>query len=403
MEINLISYAVPVFFLCIIIEALYSFFKKRALYRVNDAINSLSCGVMEQVIEIFLKFILVFQYKYIYDNFRIFEVNHSWIAWVLCFFSLDLVYYLFHRTAHEVTLVWGSHNPHHQSEEYNLTTALRQGTFQGLFSNFFYVTLALIGFDTVMVLICLQLNLIYQFFIHTRTVKKLGFLELFMNTPSHHRVHHGKNEKYLDKNYAGVFIIWDRIFGTFEEEDEEVVYGTLSPIKSLNPFWNNLVYWYELYQLSTKLNSLKDKLGLFFKPLWLKDNYAKLHINMEEYFKSDDFKSKFNPKISNKLTSYSLVHFIFILAFSVPLLDYKGSLLDPYIIANVSLVVFSLSSMGWLLESNKNSLKLEQVRLFLVIIYTLIAPFSLFMKEFIIVTYVLSLLFLNMVKKEAIS
>ncbi|MFN4152885.1 MAG: sterol desaturase family protein, partial [Candidatus Sericytochromatia bacterium] len=170
MEINLISYAVPIFFTCIFLEALYSFLKNRSLYRINDSINSLSCGVTEQVIEVFLKAILYFQYSYIFNNFRVFELGDSWITWISCFVILDLVYYFFHRVAHEITIVWGSHNPHHQSEEYNLTTALRQGTFQNLFSNIFYCLLAVIGFKPVMLLVCLQLNLIYQFFIHTIAV-----------------------------------------------------------------------------------------------------------------------------------------------------------------------------------------------------------------------------------------
>ncbi|MFN4152133.1 MAG: hypothetical protein ACK4IX_14425, partial [Candidatus Sericytochromatia bacterium] len=182
-------------------------------------------------------------------------------------------------------------------------------------------------------------------------------------------------------------------------ESEEVVYGTLSPIKSLNPIWNNFVYWYELFNLTKKLNNTKDKLSLLFKPLWLKNNYDKLNINMNELFNSKDFNSKFNPQITNQLTIYSLVHFVLILLFSVPLLEYKGQLLSPYIIANVSFVVLSLSSIGWILENNKNALKFEQFRLALIISYALISPFNLTIKIFIITTYLISLFFLNLNKE----
>jgi len=145
---------------------------------------------------------------------------------------------------------WATHIAHHQSEEYNLSVALRQGVFQGFFFNFFYLPLAFLGFPPVVYIVCSQINTIYQFWIHTRTVGKLGFLERFMHTPSHHRVHHGRDAKYIDRNHAGVFIIWDKMFGTFQEEEEEPNYGLVSPLQSWNPVWGQVHYFAKLARRS---------------------------------------------------------------------------------------------------------------------------------------------------------
>jgi len=171
----------------------------------------------------------------------------AWWTWVVLFFVDDFVYYVFHRVSHESRLFWNFHVVHHSSEQYNLSVAVRQSWFSGFLHWIFYAPIMLLGFAPWMFALMHGLNLIYQFWIHTKAVKKLGPLEYVLNTPSHHRVHHGVNDIYLDRNYAGVLIIWDRLFGSFIEETEAPRYGIIKPLNSYNPLWINLHSWSEMW------------------------------------------------------------------------------------------------------------------------------------------------------------
>ena len=172
----------------------------------------------------------------------------KWVAAIGLLFGVDFCFYWFHRIAHEYAAPWATHVVHHQSEEYNLAVALRQSAFEGCFAWVFYLPLAVIGFPPIWYVSMKAINLLYQFWIHTEAIDRLGPLEWVMNTPSHHRVHHARNPKYLDKNYAGMFIIWDRMFGTFQPEEEQPVYGITKPLQSWNPLWANLAAWVELFE-----------------------------------------------------------------------------------------------------------------------------------------------------------
>ena len=182
----------------------------------------------------------------------------------------DFIYYVFHRFAHRVNIGWAAHVVHHSSEYYNLSTALRQSIFQGLLSMWFYLPLAFFGVPLAWILATHSLNLVYQYWIHSSSVNKLPYLlELFMNTPSHHRVHHGRNPKYLDKNYAGVFIIWDRLLGTFQLELEKPVYGIVKPLSTYNPVYIQTHYFRDLWSEFKQASTTQDKLLIWFKePGW---------------------------------------------------------------------------------------------------------------------------------------
>jgi sterol desaturase/sphingolipid hydroxylase (fatty acid hydroxylase superfamily) len=236
---NLILYAIPFFFLLIFLEIIYCLVKRKSYYRLNDSIADLSTGIGNQLSGIIFKSFTLFGYIYLYQNFRIYTFDlstplTSFISWILAFLIYDFFYYWSHRMSHEWNLFWASHVVHHSSEEFNLTVALRQPAL-GIFNWIFYLPMAIVGFSPEFFLLHGQINLIYQFWIHTRTIGRLGFLELFLNTPSHHRVHHGRNPKYIDKNYGGILILWDKIFGTFQGEEEEPAYGIKYPIKTWNP------------------------------------------------------------------------------------------------------------------------------------------------------------------------
>ncbi|RZK53157.1 MAG: sterol desaturase family protein, partial [Pedobacter sp.] len=225
MKVDYIALSVPVFFILIGIELAYSFYKKLGYYRLNDSISNLSQGIGQQVTGLFMKTALFFGYTYIFENWRLLTMPKNVWIWIALFIAVDFFYYWFHRMSHQVNALWAAHIVHHQSEDYNLTVALRQSWFQGWFSWVFYLPLAWLGFDPVMFLTLSAFNTLYQFWIHTQAIKSMGMLEHIINTPSHHRVHHGSNPKYIDKNHAGSLIIWDKMFGTFQKEEEQVYYG----------------------------------------------------------------------------------------------------------------------------------------------------------------------------------
>jgi alkylglycerol monooxygenase len=205
MKVDYIALSIPIFFILIGIELVYSYVKKVQYYRLNDSISNLSQGIGQQLIGIFMKTILFFGYTYLYEHARIFDIPTNIFIWVILFLGVDFLYYWFHRMSHQVNALWAAHVVHHQSEEYNYTVALRQSWFQSWFSWIFYLPLAIIGFDPMLFLTLVAFNTLYQFWIHTKMIGQLGWLEYIINTPSHHRVHHGSNPKYIDKNHGGNF------------------------------------------------------------------------------------------------------------------------------------------------------------------------------------------------------
>ncbi|MCB0494081.1 MAG: sterol desaturase family protein [Cyclobacteriaceae bacterium] len=273
MNLNPIVLSIPIFFLLIGIELAVERFSHRKLYRLPDAISNLSCGITSQLSGLFLKILAIGVYEIIFSNFAFFGLEKGWFYWVALFLLVDFAYYWAHRMSHEVNLFWGGHVVHHQSEDYNLSVALRQSSFQIVWTFAFNLPLALIGFETLDFALISALNTLYQFWIHTETIKKLGFLEYFLNTPSHHRVHHGRDPKYIDKNHAGSLIIWDKMFGTFQAEEEKPTYGITKPINSWNAVWANFSHYAEMGKDLKRIEKWSDKVKyLFKKPGWLPES-----------------------------------------------------------------------------------------------------------------------------------
>ncbi|XP_014671886.1 PREDICTED: alkylglycerol monooxygenase-like isoform X2 [Priapulus caudatus] len=212
----------------------------------------------------------MFAYIYVYDHWKLFTLpwNSPW-TWLICFIGVDFCYYWFHRMAHEVNVIWAAHQVHHSSEEYNFTTALRQSVVQNYTSIVFYLPLAL-AVPPPMYMVHSQFNLLYQFWIHTEIVHSLGPLEYILNTPSHHRVHHGRNRYCIDKNYGGTLIIWDRLFGTFTPETEEVVYGLTHPVASFDPNYIQWCHYMHILRMTWVTPGLLNKLWVLLKgPGWV--------------------------------------------------------------------------------------------------------------------------------------
>jgi len=267
---KLIVASIPLFFVLIAIEIVAARVLERRVYRFADSFADLGCGMIEQLLGVLAKGSLFAVYLVLYANARLFDLpEDSWAVFALCFLGVDFLYYWFHRLSHEIGAFWAAHSVHHQSEEYNLSVALRQGAFQGFISWVFYLPLAVIGFAPATFITCSALNTLYQFWIHTRLIGKLGPLEWVLNTPSHHRVHHGRNPRYIDRNHAGSLIIWDRMFGTFVAETDEPVYGVVKPLQSTNPLWANFAGWADLWSVAKRARAFGDRLRPFIAaPGW---------------------------------------------------------------------------------------------------------------------------------------
>ncbi len=281
----ILYYAIPFFVLLLSIEAWFSWKEHKHLYETRDTFASLGLGIGNVLTGLITKALIFGLFTWLYQ-FRIFDpgFRNGWY-WVLLFLADDFSYYWFHRTSHQVNYFWASHVVHHSSQHYNLAAALRQtwtGNLSGAF--LFWAWMPLVGFHPLWILFMQQISLIYQFWIHTETIHKLPApLEYVLNTPSHHRVHHGSDLKYLDKNHGGVLIVWDRLFGTFQPEAERPRYGLTRNIESFNPAYIALVTWGQLFRKAFSAGSLLNGIRYFLKPPgWSHDGSSKTTAEMRK-------------------------------------------------------------------------------------------------------------------------
>lgn len=262
--------AMPFFLLLIFIELVVDKIRGAGFYRFSDTLASLNLGIFSRFIGLITALVTLSAYAYLFEHYSITQLaNDSYITWFFAFIFYDLVYYWGHRLNHRINIMWGSHVVHHSGEEYNLTTALRQSSSPSVFGWVLFLPLAIIGIPPIVIAGCASLNLIYQFWVHTRHINKMpAWFEAVMVTPSHHRVHHALNRQYIDKNFAGVFIVWDKLFNSFQAELEEVeiVYGVSHQLKSWNPVWANLQVYYLLWQDVVNTKAWPDKLAALLKP-----------------------------------------------------------------------------------------------------------------------------------------
>ncbi|XP_041583384.1 alkylglycerol monooxygenase isoform X2 [Vulpes lagopus] len=312
-----VKQATPFFISLMLLELVISWILKgKPPGRLDDALTSISAGVFSRLPSLFSRSIELTTYIYVWENYRL--INLPWDSpwtWYLTFLGVDFGYYWFHRMAHEVNIMWAGHQTHHSSEDYNLSTALRQSVLQIYTSWMFYSPLALFIPPSVYA-VHLQFNLLYQFWIHTEVINNLGPLELIINTPSHHRVHHGRNRYCIDKNYAGVLIIWDRIFGTFEAENEKVVYGLTHPINTFEPF--------------------------------------QVQVTGKEV--------PFSSSVSHLLKMYAVVQFALMLAFYEETFADKAALSQATLLLRVCFIILTLTSIGFLLDQRPKAAVLETFR-----------------------------------------
>lgn len=282
---NILLDAVPGFIILIVLEVIFAVKTQRELYEIKDAATSIALGLGNLFVGLLTNFAILGVYTWLYQ-YRLFTVPfYAWWAWVFCFFADDFSYYWFHRISHTVRYFWASHVVHHSSEYYNLAAALRQnwtGNITGAFLFWWWMPLA--GFEPGMMLLMQSISLIYQFWIHTEAIKRMpAWYEYIFNTPSHHRVHHGSDLLYLDKNHAGTLIIWDRMFGTFQQETFRPTYGLTKNVQTYNPAKVALHEWVNIGKDLKKARHLKDYFNyLFNSPGWSHDGSTKTTKQMRK-------------------------------------------------------------------------------------------------------------------------
>lgn len=354
---DLIALAIPGFFLLIGVELWWSRRAGQPLYRFSDSINDLSCGVINQVVAVFTAAALFGLYALTWTHAAVLPLDAAspW-TWAIALVGVDLGYYAFHRTAHHRNLIWATHVVHHQSEDYNLTVALRQGAIEPWATWIFYQPLALLGVPPAVFLTVSSLNTIYQFWVHTRAVGRLGPLEWVLNTPSHHRVHHGADPKYLDRNFGGMFIVWDRLFGTFQPEQEEPTFGLVAPLASWNPLWANVKFPVELLR-ATRGWSLRDRVAVW----WMGPTQTALRLGEppEEVAGREPWDALTTPA----LRGYVLLHFALAVAAVLALLLAPSSMSPGQRASLAAFAVASLFVFGGLLEGRGWARRAEPVRL----------------------------------------
>ena len=362
MNLNPIVLSIPIYFILIGIEVLYNYITNKKLYRLNDAIGNISCGITEQITGVFVKVATVALYHFFYIHFRFFEIPNTWYFAIILFIGVDFFYYWAHRYSHEVNLFWLGHVVHHQSEDYNLSVALRQGALQKLFTAFFFIPLAILGFETEWFIYVGAFSTLYQFWIHTEAIDKLPkWFEYVFNTPSHHRVHHGRNPKYIDKNHGGTFIIFDRWFGTFLPEEEKPTYGVTTPINTFNAISAHVKPVESLIHDWKSVRGISNKMKLLFMPPgWLPTENGGMRYPPEI---NNSNGHKFILNNSVKLSWYVLFQYAILLAgVAFFLFNYKNfNLLSSFGVA--ILILFQIMVIGQILDQKAWANKLEYFRL----------------------------------------
>jgi sterol desaturase/sphingolipid hydroxylase (fatty acid hydroxylase superfamily) len=362
MAATMLAIALPIFVVSMLAESFWSRWRGLGLYHFPDTVANLGCGLVQQAVNVLGGAIRFGAYVAAYSVWHAWEFETGTaLTWVVALLAVDLAYYWAHRLAHRVNLGWAAHVVHHQSEEYNLSVALRQSALQGFWSLPFYLPLALLGVPPLIYAAASMANTLYQYWIHTRTIGRLGPLEWVLNTPSHHRVHHGIDPRYIDKNYAGMLIVWDRLFGSFEPESGEPVYGTVKPLQSWNPVWAQVEHWARLASMSRQTRRWRDKLQLWVRPPeWRPADLGGV-VTIPEVSREGQVRYRTRSTLLQQV--YVAVGFLLVVfALGASLLGWapSGHLEQA---AAVTLVVAATGVWGGLLEGRRWARPLEVVRL----------------------------------------
>ncbi|HWI11151.1 MAG TPA: sterol desaturase family protein [Burkholderiaceae bacterium] len=348
---QIIVLATPLFFLLIGIEYLVGRRRGRDTYRLNDALNSIGLGVLSQLAGVFSAALTLGVYALVFQHASLWQLpaDAPWV-WLVALLFYDFCYYWHHRFGHTVALLWAAHVVHHQSEDYNLSTALRQTSSGWLAGWLFYLPLALLGFPPLVFGAVALIDLLYQYWVHTQQIGRLGGFDRWFCAPSNHRVHHAVNDRYLDKNYGGILIVWDRLFGSYAEEDdaEPCVYGTRGPLRSWNPVWANLHLYAEMARDTWRASSGADRLRIWFEhPGWRPADVAAKWPKPAFDIRRVE---RFDPPMTRAAQLAAVLAFAALLGATTAFLWHAHRLSLTQQLAVAALVVALLWVVGWLSE-----------------------------------------------------
>ena len=362
MQEQVITWATPVFFALIAIELLWSLHARRTVYHVDDAITSIGLGALSQVAGVFLRLLRIGLYAIAFDTLAVAHWPlEAWWSLPLALVFYDFCYYWHHRWMHEIGVAWAAHVVHHSSEDYNLSTALRQTATGPLLGWIPYVPMAIAGVPPTLFATVALINLLYQFWIHTELIGRLGWFDRVFASPSNHRVHHAVNDAYIDRNYGGVLILWDRIFGTFQDErdDDRPVYGTRAPLRSFDPLRANFEVYSALAATSRAARRWVDKLQVWVRrPGW---RPADGSAGTVAPFRVDA-RQRFAPGAPRAARAYALVQFVALLGASVHFLQIHARTPTPELLAYLAWVMLGLSGIGRVLARDRAGWPIEFVR-----------------------------------------
>jgi alkylglycerol monooxygenase len=349
MDADYILLAIPFFLFTVIGEWAHNWWRHRGKdFDFADSMTNLNLGIGSQAVGAISKAGLLMGYDWLSTNHAFWHLDFSFLNFVLCVVVFDYIYYWAHRWGHEWNIFWGAHIVHHQSQEYNLTVALRQSWFHNLIAFPLFLPIPFLGFDTLTFAAAAGFVTLYQYWIHTKMIKSMGWFEYIFNSPSHHRVHHATNPKYLDKNYAATFILWDRIHGTFMQEADEPTYGITKPFNSWNPVWANLHFYVEMWEGSKRLASLWEKIALFFRgPEYLGILLGQIKAQTVGHLPEPKFRTE-TPK---HLMVYVGLQFLLLTYFLVAYMSQLDNLSLFYQFAFFFLICLSTLSVGAILEN----------------------------------------------------
>jgi sterol desaturase/sphingolipid hydroxylase (fatty acid hydroxylase superfamily) len=346
---QIIVLATPVFLGLIALEFAVGLARGRNTYRLNDAMTSIGLGMLSQVVGLFTTLLMIGLYTLVFAHaaWRPLPADSAWV-WIAALLLYDFLYYWKHRLGHRVALLWAAHVVHHQSEDYNLSTALRQTSTDWVAGWVFYLPMALLGFPPLVFGVVALVDLLYQYWVHTQQIGRLGWFDRVFCSPSNHRAHHAVNDRYLDRNYGGILILWDRLFGTFEEErdDDPCVYGTRSPLRSFNPLWANLEVYAALAHDSWHARRWADKLKVWFMPPgWRPADVAQRFPKAPFDLRSVE---RYDPPMSGPQRVLALLLFVAVLGGVVGLLWTAHTLSPSQLGAGALAVLLALCGLGWL-------------------------------------------------------
>ena len=336
-------------------------------FRVNDTVCSLSAGIASMIFGLLHKSLELVMYAWVYDRFHVVDLDpHSMWVWAFTFIAVDFCYYWFHRCAHEINFMWGAHQVHHSSEYYNITTALRQSIVQGYTSGFFYLPFALV-IPPSMFAVHKHLNSLYQLWIHTECIGTLGPLEYILNTPSHHRVHHGRNRYCIDKNYAGTLIVWDRLFGTFAKESEQVVYGLVHPINTFDVWYVQFHHYKSMFSsLCSATDWRQFSSILLCGPGWSEGTGRLGSLEHVPDIRAPQLRH--DPPLPWSLNVYVALHSVVIVLCFMVLMACSG-VFSPWLTSILAVFsLLSLTSFGALLDRKPVAFVLEVWRILLYLV-----------------------------------